>query len=164
MKIAKIDLGLIIENFLFEDDSEEQREKEKQDFLDAASHKERYGKNLSKQQLAYLKRSDREANRTLFLDPEKNTEEEERFLRKFKPADVLTGKDNEGDNLLNQTITDMIYQNMKRIKDLEDKYQIIAGNFKVIDGNTKDNKKHIINLNKDIVGLASLYNPETKEV
>ena len=161
MKISKINLNTLIENFLFESDDEEQREKEKQDFLDAASHEDIYGSKLSKHQLAYLNDPDRKSNRTLFLDPDKNTEAEKRLLRKFKSSDIVADK--KDDDLLGQSIYDMIYQNMKRIKDLENKYQIIAGNFKVIDGNTKDNKKHIINLNKDIVGLASLYNPETKE-
>tara|TARA_Y100000992_G_C21034980_1_gene382188 strand:+ start:204 stop:578 length:375 start_codon:yes stop_codon:yes gene_type:complete len=63
------------------------------------------------------------------------------------------------DDLLSQTIYDMILKNSKRIKKLEDQYQTLSGNFKVITGNTKDNRKYIINLNKDIEGLVKLYNP-----
>tara|TARA_B100000674_G_C37870508_1_gene929247 strand:- start:226 stop:726 length:501 start_codon:yes stop_codon:yes gene_type:complete len=160
--ITKNKLNLLIENFLFEsDDDEEKQEKERQDFLDAASHKERYGKNLSKHQLAYLKDTGRKANRTLYLNPDTNEQEEERLLRKFKSSDFSESEsDAEDDPLLGQSIYDLIFKNVKRIKDLENKYQMLSGNFKVIDGNSKDNRRYIETLGKEIGDLAMLYNPE----
>ena len=152
MKIKKENLNNLIKNILFEISNEEKEKQsvEMKKAIGVLSHEKRYpNMPIRSAQVKYG------SNPTIYFDDNDNQVSSKKS-NLTKNLDSSEGVD----PLLFRSIQDMIFNNAKRIKQLEDKFKNISNDLKVNVMNSKDNKKYIINLNKEIQDLALLYNPK----